>query len=164
MSGLTALPDDLPWAEQQAFLLLDGATISDLPTRLKQISPAVSTFALYDQPPFAALRDISPLLVAIQRADEPLARHEISGIERLGLRVSSMINHPVAQVQRWVKIYRLDTDGEREWEEVMGVLSDVDGIEMTFNDDESVTLRWEASAEEDRPVEVFEPVEEPAPF
>jgi hypothetical protein len=103
-------------------------------------------------------------MAKVRKADEPLARHEISGIERLGLRVSSMINHPVAQVQRWVKIYRLDTDGEREWEEVMGVLSDVDGIEMTFNDDESVTLRWEASAEEDRPVEVFEPVEEPAPF
>lgn len=74
MSLLTATPDDLPWAEQQAFLLLDGATISDLATRLKQISPAVSTFTLYDQPPFAALRDISPLLVAIERADEPLAQ------------------------------------------------------------------------------------------
>ena len=82
MSGLTALPDDLPWAEQQAFLLLDGATISDLPTRLKQISPVVSTFALYDQPPFAALRDVSPLLVAIQRADEPLARFFLQHAEQ----------------------------------------------------------------------------------
>ena len=74
MSLLTSLPDDLPWAEQQAFLLLDGAAITDLPTRLKQISPGVSSFALYDQPPFAALRDISPLLVPIQRADELLVR------------------------------------------------------------------------------------------
>jgi hypothetical protein len=82
MSRLTALPDDLPWAEQQAFLLLDGATISDLPARLKQISPALSTFALYDQPPFAALRDISPLLVAIQRADEPLARFFLQHAEQ----------------------------------------------------------------------------------
>ncbi|QHA85430.1 hypothetical protein E3Z27_18735 [Pseudomonas mediterranea] len=37
-------------------------------------------------------------------------------------------------------------------------------MEMTFNDDESVTLRWEACAEEDRAVEVSEGVEEPAPF
>jgi hypothetical protein len=88
----------------------------------------------------------------------------MSGIERLGLRVSSMINHPVAQIQRWVTIHRLDTDGDREWGEVMGLLSETVGIGMTFNDDESVTLRWEASAEEDRPVEVFEPIEEPAPF
>lgn len=93
-------------------------------------------------------------------------RQEMSGIERLGLRVSSMINHPVAQTQRWVTIHRLDTDGEREWEEVMGLLSETDGIDMTFNDDESVTLRWEAQAEEDRVVEVEDAleVEEVAPF
>lgn len=92
------------------------------------------------------------------------ARVEMSGVERLGLRVSSMINHPVAQIQRWVTIHRLDTDGDREWEEVMGLLSETDGIDMTFNDDESVTLRWEASTDEYRPVDAFEPVEEPAPF
>ncbi|WP_095058066.1 DUF1654 domain-containing protein [Pseudomonas sp. Irchel s3f7] len=99
-----------------------------------------------------------------KRQEKPVERQEISGIERLGLRVSSMINHPVAQTQRWVTIHRLDTDGDREWEEVMGLLSETDGIDMTFNDDESVTLKWEACAEEDRPVEVNEPVEEAAPF
>ncbi|WP_454839669.1 DUF1654 domain-containing protein [Pseudomonas hormoni] len=98
------------------------------------------------------------------KQSKPEQRQEISGIERLGLRVSSMINHPVAQIQRWVTIHRLDTDGDREWEEVMGLLNETDGIDMTLNDDESVTLKWEASAEEDRPVEIYEPVEEPAPF
>lgn len=92
----------------------------------------------------------------------------ISGMERLNLRVSNMINHPIAQDQRWVTIHRLDTDGDREWEEVMGVLSEADGIDLTFNDeDESVTLRWEASSENDHQVEVhdeFLMVEEPAPF
>jgi hypothetical protein len=102
--------------------------------------------------------------VVTPKKQEPVERREMSGIERLGLRVSSMINHPVAQIQRWVTIHRLDTDGDREWGEVMGLLSETVGIGMTFNDDESVTLRWEASAEEDRPVEVFEPIEEPAPF
>lgn len=99
-----------------------------------------------------------------KKTDRPAARLEVSGIERLGLRVSEMINHPVAQIQRWVTIHRLDTDGDPEWEEVMGLLSETDGIDMTFNDDESVTLKWEASTEEDRPVGVMEPVEEPAPF
>ncbi|KQV21157.1 hypothetical protein ASC74_18615 [Pseudomonas sp. Root329] len=99
-----------------------------------------------------------------KKHEKQAERQEMSGIERLGLRVSSMINHPVAQVQRWVTIHRLDTDGEREWKEVMGLLSETDGIDMTFNEDESVTLRWEASADEDRPVEVVEPIEEPAPF
>ena len=92
------------------------------------------------------------------------SRREMTGLERLGLRVSNMINHPVAQIQRWVTIHRLDSDGDREWKEVIGVLSETDGIDMTFNDDGSVTLRWEPVAEEDRPVEVTERVEEPAPF
>lgn len=94
------------------------------------------------------------------------ARQEISGIERLGLRVSSMINHPIAQAQRWVTIHRLDADGDREWEEVMGLLAETDGIDMTLHDDESVTLKWEPQAEEDRVVEVDDAFanEEPAPF
>jgi len=95
-------------------------------------------------------------------------RQVLTGLERLSLRVSSMINHPVAQIQRWVTIHRLDTDGEREWEEVMGLLSETECIDMTFNDDESVTLRWDPQGEEERVAEVenlFEvAMEEPAPF
>ena len=77
----------------------------------------------------------------------PAARQEMSGMERLGLRVSSMINHPVAQAQRWVTIHRLDTDGDREWEEMLGVIADTDELELTLNDDGSVTVRWEQEAD-----------------
>lgn len=96
----------------------------------------------------------------------PAARQAMTGLERLGLRVSSMINHPAAQHQRWVTIHRLDTDGDQEWEEVMVLLSETDDLEMTFNDDESVTLRWEARSDEDRVIDMaeFGEVEEPAPF
>ena len=81
---------------------------------------------------------------------KPVVRQEMSGIERLGLRVSSMINHPIAQDQRWVTIHRMDNDGDREWDEGMSILSETDGREMTFNDeDESVTLRWETQEEGD---------------
>jgi hypothetical protein len=86
-------------------------------------------------------------------------RGAMSGLERLSLRVSSMVNHPVAQIQRWVTIHRLDTDGEREWEEVMGLISETDAIEMTFNDDESVTIRWELSGGDEHPTENEEEVE-----
>jgi hypothetical protein len=102
---------------------------------------------------------------AMQKQKEQ-QRVELTGVERLNLRVSSMINHPIAQLQRWVTIHRLDTDGDREWAEVLGVLSDVDEIEMTSNDDGSITLRWEAAPEDDRvreTVDVFES-EQPAPF
>lgn len=102
----------------------------------------------------------------MQMATKPAVRVEMSGVERLGLRVSEMINHPVAQLQRWVTIHRLDTDGDREWEEVMGLLSETDGIDMTFNDDESVTVRWEPLPNEDRVIEVdsMEEVEVATPF
>lgn len=92
----------------------------------------------------------------------------MSGVERLGLRVSTMINHPTAQQQRWVLIHRLDTDGDREWEQVMGVLKETDGIEMEFNEeDASVTLRWEAFSEDDPQAEThdeFVSIEEEASF
>ncbi|WP_085703898.1 DUF1654 domain-containing protein [Pseudomonas sp. B15(2017)] len=91
-------------------------------------------------------------------------RQVLTGLERLSLRVSSMINHPVAQIQRWVTIHRLDTDGEREWEEVMGLLSETECIDMTFNDDESVTLKWDSGVDDGGQVEVLDMLEEAAPF
>lgn len=93
-------------------------------------------------------------------------RAEISGMERLGLRVSSMINHPVAQAQRWVTIHRLDTDGDREWEEVLGVIAETDELELTLNDDGSVTVRWEQQELEmaGKGEVEFEQEEEAAPF
>lgn len=95
----------------------------------------------------------------------PAARQELSGVERLGLRVSSMINHPVAQAQRWVTIHRLDTDGDREWEEVLTVIAETDELELTLNVDGSVTVRWEPIPLEGRPAEpADEQQEEPAPF
>lgn len=95
-------------------------------------------------------------------------RQEMRGVERLGLRVSAMINHPIAQLQRWVTIHRLDTDGDREWDEVLSVLSETDALDMTINDDGSVTLEWEGLDDDDPAVQVLDELEivdeEPAPF
>lgn len=90
----------------------------------------------------------------------------VNPMERLTMRVSSMINHPIAQERREVRIHRLDTDGEREWSEILGALSEADGIAMTRHDeDESFTLRWEPSSEEERMVQVEEEsAMEVAPF
>ncbi|WP_454843279.1 DUF1654 domain-containing protein [Pseudomonas gorinensis] len=86
----------------------------------------------------------------------------VSSMERLTMRVSSMINHPIAQERREVRIHRLDSDGEREWQEILGALSEADGIDMIFHDeDESITLRWEPSEDDEQPV-ITE--EESAPF
>jgi hypothetical protein len=101
-----------------------------------------------------------------KKQEKPVERQELSGVERLGLRVSSMINHPVAQTQRWVTIHRLDTDGDREWEEVMGVIADTDELELTLNNDGSVTVRWEQQEQETvaNSVPEFDLEEEAAPF
>lgn len=108
--------------------------------------------------------------MAKQKKAAPQARQEMTGLERLGLRVSSMINHPIAQSQRWVTIHRLDTDGDAEWEEVMGLLAETPELDLTFNDDESVTVRWEQQNAEDRDDLIVEKdweeggLEEEAPF
>ncbi|WP_434706890.1 DUF1654 domain-containing protein [Pseudomonas sp. D4-18] len=91
----------------------------------------------------------------------------MTGMERLILRVSSMISQPKAQLDRGVTIHRLCTDGQREWDELLAVLSDTDGIDMTINDeDESITLEWEAASDDDRKVEAgdMEPADPTAPF
>jgi uncharacterized protein YqgV (UPF0045/DUF77 family) len=106
--------------------------------------------------------------MAVQGKKKTPQPTQMSGVERLTLRVSSMINHPIAQDQMWVTIHRLETDGEREWDEVMGAIAEVDGIEMVFNDEDcSVTLKWEAPSEDDPRAQMreeFEAVEEAAPF
>ncbi|MEX5502437.1 DUF1654 domain-containing protein [Pseudomonas putida] len=99
----------------------------------------------------------------------PQQGQEMTGVERLGLRVSSMINHPVAQTQRWVLVHRLDTDGDAEWEEVMGRLLETPELDLTFNDDQSVTVRWARSSVEERDDFIVEQdsqeiVEAAAPF
>ena len=98
---------------------------------------------------------------------KPAVRIEMSGVERLGLRVSSMINSPRAQDRCSAVIHRLDTDQNAEWDEVMGRIADIDGVNMVFQDDGGVLLEWEAPNEEDRMLEVSEVEaveEEAAPF
>lgn len=93
-------------------------------------------------------------------------RQEITGLERLGLRVSAMINSPLAQLGRRVLIHRLDTDADQDWDAVMELLAETDGLEMTFCDDGSVTLQWEKKCGNDQVilVEEMETIEEMAPF
>lgn len=54
-----------------------------------------------------------------------------------------MINQPLAQTQRWVNVHRLDTDGEAEWAAVMSLLAETPELDMTFNDDGTVTVKWQ---------------------
>lgn len=65
-------------------------------------------------------------------------------------RVSAMINHPVAQIQRWVTIHQLDTDAQEDWDGILELLAATDGLDLTFNDDGTVTVRWELQ-ESDEP-------------
>ncbi|WP_317847782.1 DUF1654 domain-containing protein [Pseudomonas sp. HTZ2] len=106
--------------------------------------------------------------MAKQERQAPEQRNVMTGMERLVLRVSSMINHPLAQTQRWVTIHQLDTDSDQDWEEVMGLLAETPELEITFGDDGSVTLQWESDDSENAVItledEGGEAEEVPAPF
>lgn len=52
---------------------------------------------------------------------------ETRGLEQ---RVLGMINSPVAQLGRRVRIHRLDTDSDRDWGEVIGTLAATHGLHM----------------------------------
>ena len=97
-------------------------------------------------------------------------RDELTGLERLGLRVSAMINSPLAQFGRKVLIHQLDTDSDQDWGAIMELLSDTDGLDMTFCDDGSVILQWDLPTDDDRVIDrgeelaLVEPEEKEAPF
>jgi hypothetical protein len=88
--------------------------------------------------------------MAKQKNPKQTERRELTGLERLGMRVSAMINAPLAQLNRRVTIHRLDTDEDEAWDGVMELLAETDGLDMTFNDDGTVTLRWEPVGDEGR--------------
>ena len=69
--------------------------------------------------------------------------YEVTPTDRLGMRVSAMINSPKAQELGKVTIHRLDSDPAEAWDAVMEVLAETDGIDLVFNDDGTVTLRWD---------------------
>lgn len=101
------------------------------------------------------------------RKAKQISRQEMTGVERLGLRVSAMINSPISQLARRVTIHRLDTDSDEAWSAVMGELAETDGLEMVVNDDDgTVTLQWDRPTDDDHVLErgEVEPVEEAAPF
>lgn len=85
---------------------------------------------------------------------------ELTSLERLGLRVSAMINSPLAQLGRKVLIHRLDTDRDQDWDAIMEILSETDGLDMTFCDDGSVILQWEKPDDDNQVIEREEGGEE----
>lgn len=107
-------------------------------------------------------------MAAVLEDTSMAARPELTGLERLGLRVSAMINSPLAQLGRRVLIHRLDTDSDQDWEAIMELLAETDGLDMTFCDDGSVILQWEKPDDSDQVVEREESEEggepEVAPF
>jgi len=105
--------------------------------------------------------------MAKQNKTAPKQQHQgMTDLERLGLRVSKMINHPKAQEQRWGAIHRLDTDRDEEWNEIMRVIGETDGLEIKQLEDGGVKIEWELQTDDDReaPTEELEVLEEEAPF
>lgn len=88
--------------------------------------------------------------------NKTVGRAEMSGVERLGLRVSAMINSPRAQDRCAALIHRMEADQDADWEEVMSRIAETDGVSMVFQDDGGVLLEWEALTDEDRVLELGE--------
>lgn len=90
---------------------------------------------------------------------------ELIQLEKLGLRVSTMIGSPKAQLERQARIHRLDSDTDEAWDGVMELLGETDGLYLEFADDGDVIVRWDALADDDWVSDVEEvTAEEAAPF
>ena len=87
--------------------------------------------------------------MAKQKKPEERKSSGISSVERLRLRVSAMIRSPKAQVDRRATIWRLDTDTDEAWNQVLEELAETDGLEMIRNEDGTVLLKWQPEEEGD---------------
>lgn len=93
-------------------------------------------------------------------------RELLTPVDRLAIRISNMINSPQAQLRRSALIHKLDADPEDAWLEVMGLLSETDGVTVAYQDDGGVMVFWEkpeAALIEQRE-DAWEMEEEAAPF
>lgn len=100
-------------------------------------------------------------------------RAGMNGVDRLRLRVSAMVNSPKAQADRRATIWRLDTDTDEAWSQVMDELAETDGLVVTKLEDGTAVLEWQpgdegedaSSGEEAYDEEmVVQRIEEQAPF
>lgn len=111
--------------------------------------------------------------MAKQKRSSDQEKGGVNSLDRLRLRVSSMIHSPKAQAECRAAIWRLDSDTDQAWRQVMEELAETDGLEMTENEDGTITLQWEAAADDGSVDEGAEAApdmivqrlhEEPAPF
>lgn len=94
--------------------------------------------------------------MAKRKSWEQQESKEMPAVERLALRVASMINSPRAQERCSALIHRLDSDKDAEWDEIMAQIAETDGVAMIFQDDGGVLLEWEAPSEEDQVLQLDE--------
>jgi len=76
------------------------------------------------------------------------AKETMSAQERLSIRISNMINSPKAQLHRQARIHKLETDPVEVWEMVLEGLAESAELDVTFEDDGDVTIRWEPESRE----------------
>lgn len=93
-------------------------------------------------------------------------RELLTPVDRLAIRISNMINSPQAQLRRSALIHRLEADSDEAWQEVMGMLSDTDGVTVAHQDDGDVMIFWEEQDSDEAPeqIEDMAPDEEVEPF
>lgn len=89
----------------------------------------------------------------------------MNAIDRLGLRVSAMIQGPIAQLNRRVTIFQLDSDPDYAWQAILEIVMETDGIEMEEGEG-WIVLKWDLPTDDDRHMLVgeIEALEKSAPF
>lgn len=72
----------------------------------------------------------------------------VHALDRLRLRISAMVGSPKAQADRRAVVWRLDSDTDEAWSQVMEELAETDGLTVTRLEDGTAVLEWQPSEEE----------------
>ncbi|HCF6640422.1 TPA: DUF1654 domain-containing protein [Pseudomonas aeruginosa] len=72
----------------------------------------------------------------------------IHALDRLRLRIAAMVGSPKAQADRRAVIWRLDSDTDEAWTQVLDELVETDSLVVTKLEDGTAVLEWHPSEEE----------------
>jgi Protein of unknown function (DUF1654) len=92
-------------------------------------------------------------IMAVLQEEGRQGHQILTGVDRLGLRISTMLTAPQAQLDRRLTVHKLDSDDDYAWNTILELIEESEGVTLDRNEDGSVTVSWEKPSEADIEVE-----------
>lgn len=70
-----------------------------------------------------------------------------TAVQQIGARLQKVINTPTAQKDRAALLYKSPDEQQEDWDLIIEAILETDGVDISYEDDGAVRVRWEKLAE-----------------